>query len=401
MAGLLQATGVLPDEGRLREGIRRYKYISPPLSICEELFLNEFWDRVASYFPLYLAPNLITVTGFAFVVLGTLLILFYSPGLTGTAPSWVYVTNAVFLFIYQTCDGSDGKQARRTGSGSALGHLFDHGLDSMVGTLIATWTVDILGQGPNHYLFPAIVGLGQLAFCTSNLVCVHRGYQLFFPIDVQEVEISIMVLSALKGLCPDAFWHRALTIGDFSPGPPPHLHGSKSFAKEVTVWWIIGLISAFGALKSCCQYILNVFAPYHRGEAAPGGGGLHCAVHHVICALLHTFLVMSNLYHVPSIAHPVYLGAVLSFSGLVVNVLLLVVATQPFPPLHWALLVQAAYMLVPHSPILQWLVTVVAVGCYATAVGHAAGAIKRELGIQVFRIKPKPPPPPSAPHPHR
>jgi len=41
------------------------------------------------------------------------------------------------------------------------------------------------------------------------------------------------VLSALKGLCPDAFWHRALTIGDFSPGPPPHLHGSKSFAKEV------------------------------------------------------------------------------------------------------------------------------------------------------------------------
>jgi phosphatidylglycerophosphate synthase len=35
------------------------------------------------------------------------------------------------LFVYQTLDAIDGKQARRTGSSNALGELFDHGCDSM------------------------------------------------------------------------------------------------------------------------------------------------------------------------------------------------------------------------------------------------------------------------------
>ena len=35
------------------------------------------------------------------------------------------------LFIYQTLDAIDGKQARRTGNSNALGELFDHGCDSL------------------------------------------------------------------------------------------------------------------------------------------------------------------------------------------------------------------------------------------------------------------------------
>ena len=47
----------------------------------------------------------------------------------GEAPSWVYFNLAGSLFVYQTMDAIDGKQARRTGTGSPLGELFDHGLD--------------------------------------------------------------------------------------------------------------------------------------------------------------------------------------------------------------------------------------------------------------------------------
>ena len=32
------------------------------------------------------------------------------------------------LFIYQSLDAIDGKQARRTGSSSPLGEVFDHGV---------------------------------------------------------------------------------------------------------------------------------------------------------------------------------------------------------------------------------------------------------------------------------
>lgn len=47
------------------------------------------------------------------------------------APSWAYLQAALGLFVYQTLDATDGKQARRTGSSSPLGELFDHGCDSM------------------------------------------------------------------------------------------------------------------------------------------------------------------------------------------------------------------------------------------------------------------------------
>ena len=36
-----------------------------------------------------------------------------------------------------TLDGTDGKQARRTGSSSPLGEMFDHGLDSWSTSLFA------------------------------------------------------------------------------------------------------------------------------------------------------------------------------------------------------------------------------------------------------------------------
>ena len=46
-------------------------------------------------------------------------------------PGWIPMMVAVGMFIYQTLDAIDGKQARRTGSSNALGELFDHGCDSI------------------------------------------------------------------------------------------------------------------------------------------------------------------------------------------------------------------------------------------------------------------------------
>jgi phosphatidylglycerophosphate synthase len=43
----------------------------------------------------------------------------------------MYFFTALGLFIYQSLDAIDGKQARRTNSQSPLGELFDHGCDSV------------------------------------------------------------------------------------------------------------------------------------------------------------------------------------------------------------------------------------------------------------------------------
>ena len=47
------------------------------------------------------------------------------------APQWTFLLAAVGLFFYQSLDAIDGKQARRTGTSSPLGELFDHGCDSV------------------------------------------------------------------------------------------------------------------------------------------------------------------------------------------------------------------------------------------------------------------------------
>lgn len=43
----------------------------------------------------------------------------------------MYFFTALGLFLYQSLDAIDGKQARRTDSSSPLGELFDHGCDSV------------------------------------------------------------------------------------------------------------------------------------------------------------------------------------------------------------------------------------------------------------------------------
>lgn len=50
-------------------------------------------------------------------------------------PKWVCVFSAIALFVYQTLDAIDGKQARRTGTSGPLGQLFDHGCDAMTTTM--------------------------------------------------------------------------------------------------------------------------------------------------------------------------------------------------------------------------------------------------------------------------
>ena len=42
----------------------------------------------------------------------------------------MYVLAAIGIFLYQTLDAIDGKQARRIKAFSPLGQLFDHGSDS-------------------------------------------------------------------------------------------------------------------------------------------------------------------------------------------------------------------------------------------------------------------------------
>ncbi|KAK7828629.1 choline/ethanolaminephosphotransferase 1 [Quercus suber] len=72
-----------------------------------------------------------------FLVVSALLGYIYSPRLDSAPPRWVHFAHGLLLFLYQTFDAVDGKQARRTNSSSPLGELFDHGCDAIACALEA------------------------------------------------------------------------------------------------------------------------------------------------------------------------------------------------------------------------------------------------------------------------
>ncbi|KAK4263697.1 hypothetical protein QN277_029078 [Acacia crassicarpa] len=114
--------------------LHKYKYSGVDHSYVAKYVLQPFWTRFVKVFPLWMPPNMITLTGFMFLILSALLGYIYSPHLDSPPPRWVHLAHGLLLFLYQTFDAVDGKQARRTNSSSPLGELFDHGCDALACT---------------------------------------------------------------------------------------------------------------------------------------------------------------------------------------------------------------------------------------------------------------------------
>lgn len=113
------------------DALQRYKYSGVDRSILAKYVFQPFWSRFVLIFPLWMPPNMITLIGFSFVVASACLSFVFSPHLDSPSPKWVHFLHGLLLFLYQTFDAVDGKQARRTGSSSPLGELFDHGCDAL------------------------------------------------------------------------------------------------------------------------------------------------------------------------------------------------------------------------------------------------------------------------------
>merc|ERR1719262_2074004 len=117
------------------DNLKHYKYMAEDRSYLVKWFLGAFWNWIVSFCPTWVAPNLITASGFSLILLNFACLCIFCPNLQEDCPRWVYLSWAVGIFVYQVLDNIDGKQARRTGSSSPLGEIFDHGCDSLFSTL--------------------------------------------------------------------------------------------------------------------------------------------------------------------------------------------------------------------------------------------------------------------------
>ena len=154
-----------------------------------------------------MAPNLITVWGFSWNLL-CLAIVFglYGNSTDGYFNPWLACFIGVSYFIYTTADNCDGKQARKNGTGSPMGCLFDHGLDATTAIIMNVVLTRILNIGPG---LPAILAI-QISTVPFYCLTMEEYYigMLNLPIFTGPDDTSL----AISGI---AFLSAYLGTGDF------------------------------------------------------------------------------------------------------------------------------------------------------------------------------------------
>lgn len=122
--------------------------------------------------------------GFMLTVVNFFIFAFYDYGFTAAnnigqnypIPRWVFLVTAINVFVAYTLDGIDGKQARRTGTSTPLGELFDHGLDSYSSLFIMVYVFSLFGTND----FPVM----RMQFMTF---LVYSNFYVSFPQQTKHV----------------------------------------------------------------------------------------------------------------------------------------------------------------------------------------------------------------------
>lgn len=183
-----------------------HKYSAVDNSWLDDLCMKKWWEYVVTWCPMWIAPNMITLIGLIINLITVLILGSYSYSATEAAPSWAYAQAALGLFLYQTLDAIDGKQARRTGSSSPLGELFDHGCDSMTQVFV---TLNIcyslsLGRIPNAVMIVSIISIVMYYCAHWSTYCT--GFLRFAQFDVTEAQMSVITLLMATALFGNGTW---------------------------------------------------------------------------------------------------------------------------------------------------------------------------------------------------
>ena len=137
-----------------RRELDNYKYQGGDNGISYKYFHSPLAELVASILPLSLAPNIITfVAAMCLVIPHVATLMVYGRAFDGPVNDWAALTVGICHMIYITLDNVDGKQARRTGSSSPLGQMFDHGCDAITFNIAVITMCRYMQLSSTYYAF--------------------------------------------------------------------------------------------------------------------------------------------------------------------------------------------------------------------------------------------------------
>ena len=300
--------------------LHRYKYSGVDHSYVAKYVLQPFWTRFVHFFPLWMPPNMITLMGFMFLMLSAFLGYIYSPQLDSAPPRWVHFAHGLLLFLYQTFDAVDGKQARRTNSSSPLGELFDHGCDALACTFesIAFGSTSMCGRSTFWWwLISAITFYGatwEHYFTNTLILPVVNG--------PTEGLMIIYLLHFFTSIVGAGWW--AQQFGKSLP-----FLNWLPFADVPTYSAALYLMIAFGVIPTVAFNVVNVYkvVKSRNGSMPLALAMLYPFIVLVGCVLLWDYLSPTEI--MTNYPHLVVIGTGLIFGYLVGRMILAHLCDEP------------------------------------------------------------------------
>ncbi|KAK4145354.1 CDP-alcohol phosphatidyltransferase-domain-containing protein [Dichotomopilus funicola] len=341
--------------------LRLYKYSGVDHSLLSRYVLKPFYTNVViKCFPMGMAPNLITLSGFTFVIANFLTLLWYNPTLSQDCPSWVYYSWAIGLFLYQTFDAVDGTQARRTHQSGPLGELFDHGVDALNTCLEVLLFAGATNMGQS-WKTVATLFASLLTFYVQTWDEYHtKTLTLGIVNGPVEGILTVVAVYALTGFLGGAsFWSQGMLS---TVGVPQSLAGQTIpeflYNMSFTDWYMVQgtVVLVFNTVESARNVI--------RARRARGDRSRYALV-----GLLPFFttwaLIVTYLYLQPTILHAhlipfaIFAGLVNAYS--VGQMITAHLVKLPFPywnvmvvPLAGGVIDSLGPVLLQHAPV-PWL----------------------------------------------
>lgn len=159
------------------EALILWSYTSSPDPSLLAPILYPFWVKFAYFFPKWWSPNLVTVSGFLTIFTMFLVVQKLGGGETGWTipngdsaefPSWLFPAAGIALWLYQTADAVDGRQGKRVGMYvHPSTELFDHGIDSIVTSLVGVTMSTAMGLGHGVWSVLFVAGAWCIFYATT------------------------------------------------------------------------------------------------------------------------------------------------------------------------------------------------------------------------------------------
>lgn len=208
--GLCSRLRTTTSEKQLKR-LKEHSYSATGSTLLDP-YMQIWWEWVVQRFPLWLAPNVITLGGLMVVISTSILFILYSPDAKQDVPPWLSFLGLLSIFIYQTLDACDGKQARRTQSQSQLGELFDHGCDSLSTIFIALMVAINCKMGDDPPILFLQCSYAICLFYIAHWQTYVSGSLRFGKFDVTEIQITIMFMLLTTTLLGSSIWLKILPI---------------------------------------------------------------------------------------------------------------------------------------------------------------------------------------------